>query len=112
MQISSMAALAAIAVAVAPPALAQKSKDTLRVGAYQPISLIDTFYAAGPEETLAARMVFDPLIHYDVDKREFVGGLAESWKRIDDLTMEFKLRQGVKFHDGQPVTMDDVEYTH
>ena len=112
MQISSMAALAAIAIAVAPPALAQKSKDTLRVGAYQPISLIDTFYAAGPEETLAARMVFDPLIHYDVDKREFVGGLAESWKRIDDLTMEFKLRQGVKFHDGQPVTMDDVEYTH
>lgn len=102
---------AACLFATAGSALAQKSKDTLRVGAYQPISLIDYFYSSGPEETLATRMVYDVFVHYDVDKRQYTGGLAESWKRIDDLTMEFKMRQGVKFHDGQSMTMDDVQYS-
>lgn len=37
--------------------------------------------------------------------------LAESWKNIDDRTVEFKLRQGVKFHSGREVTAEDVKYT-
>ena len=35
-------------------------------------------------------------------------GLAESWKPIDDLEWEFKLRKGVKFHNGQDFTAEDV----
>ncbi|MDA0238655.1 MAG: ABC transporter substrate-binding protein [Proteobacteria bacterium] len=57
-------------------------------------------------------MVFDTLVTYDATKREFTPGLAASWKRIDPLTMEFKIRDGVTWHDGQPFTMDDVEYTY
>jgi peptide/nickel transport system substrate-binding protein len=37
--------------------------------------------------------------------------IAESWTRIDDLTMEVKLRDGVLFHDGSKLTADDVKYT-
>jgi peptide/nickel transport system substrate-binding protein len=38
-------------------------------------------------------------------------GIAESWKRIDDRTLEFKLRPGVKFHNGDPVTVEDIAFS-
>ena len=38
-------------------------------------------------------------------------GLATSWKALDDLTWEFKLRKNVHFHDGSPFTAEDVAFT-
>ncbi|MCZ8044205.1 MAG: ABC transporter substrate-binding protein [Beijerinckiaceae bacterium] len=38
-------------------------------------------------------------------------GLATEWKRIDDQTIELKLRQGVKFHNGAELTAEDVVFT-
>lgn len=38
-------------------------------------------------------------------------GLAESWKRIDERTVEFTLRKGVRFHNGDEMTADDVVFT-
>jgi len=40
-----------------------------------------------------------------------VPGLAESWRRIDDATVEFTLREGVKFHNGDTLTAEDVAYS-
>lgn len=37
--------------------------------------------------------------------------LATSWKRIDDKTVELELRKGVKFHNGDEVTAEDVAFT-
>jgi peptide/nickel transport system substrate-binding protein len=37
--------------------------------------------------------------------------LAEKWERIDDLTMRFYLRKGVKFHSGNSFTAKDVKFT-
>lgn len=42
---------------------------------------------------------------------EAVPGLATEWKRIDDQTVELKLRQGVKFHNGDEMTADDVVFS-
>ena len=38
-------------------------------------------------------------------------GLAESWKRLDERTVELALRKGVKFHNGDEMTADDVVFT-
>ena len=38
--------------------------------------------------------------------------LALSWKTIGDTTWEFKLRPGVKFHDGSDFTAEDVVFTY
>lgn len=54
--------------------------------------------------------VFDPLIRWD-QNLGFEPRLAERWERIDDLTMRFYLRKGVKFHSGNPLTAKDVVWT-
>jgi len=38
-------------------------------------------------------------------------GLATAWRRIDDRTVEFDLRQGVRFHDGRVMTAEDVVFS-
>lgn len=54
--------------------------------------------------------VFDPLVRYAQDM-SFEPRLAVKWERIDDLTMRFYLRKGVKFHSGNPFTAADVKFT-
>src|SRR4051812_25957379 len=54
-------------------------------------------------------MLFTPLIQYDA-KLKAVPWLAESWQ-LSDSSVVFKLRSDVKWHDGQPVTAEDVKFT-
>ncbi|QIE45093.1 ABC transporter substrate-binding protein [Pseudohalocynthiibacter aestuariivivens] len=57
-----------------------------------------------------SHMVFDPLVRWNKDLG-FDARLAESWERVDDTTMRFKLREGVTFHSGNPMTAADVVWT-
>ncbi len=60
----------------------------------------------------AFSFLFEPLIMQNLlGKLESVPGVAESWKRIDERTVEFALRKGVKFHNGDELTADDVVFT-
>ena len=56
--------------------------------------------------------VFDALIFADpLDGYRLKPMLAESWKRIDENTLELKLRKGVKFHSGDDFTSEDAKYS-
>jgi peptide/nickel transport system substrate-binding protein len=56
--------------------------------------------------------LFECLIEQDLQRDlEQIQGLATEWKRIDDRTVELKLRQGVKFHNGDEMTADDVVFS-
>jgi peptide/nickel transport system substrate-binding protein len=57
-----------------------------------------------------SHMVFDPLLRWTKDM-DFEPRLATSWERIDDTTMRFHLRKGVKFHSGNEFTAEDVKWT-
>ena len=93
------------------PALAQQSKDTVRVGFYEPISSVLLYDDPQPQNTFITRAAFDTLICYSPTQRDFVPGLASSWRYVDDLTLEFTLRSDVVFHDGSRLEAADAAYT-
>lgn len=67
--------------------------------------------AAG-EATKISQNLGATLLALDPTTGEFVGYLAESWEGSDDgLVWTFKLRDGVKFHNGEPLTAQDFVYT-
>ncbi|WP_419798956.1 MAG: ABC transporter substrate-binding protein [Terasakiella sp.] len=57
-----------------------------------------------------SHMVFDPLVRFKQDL-SYEGRLATKWEQIDDTTMRFHLRKGVKFHSGNDFTAHDVAWT-
>jgi peptide/nickel transport system substrate-binding protein len=70
-----------------------------------------TLDPAGHTETPAANIlnnIYETLVHRS-EEMKFEPGLATEWKALNDTTWEFKLRQGVKFHDGTPFTAEDVK---
>ena len=75
-----------------------------------PVSLDPQFDLTTTALGVYANM-FDFLIERD-ETGKFVPGIAESWRNVDDRTWEFKLRSGVMFHDGTPLTVEDVKFTY
>ncbi len=57
-----------------------------------------------------SHMVCDPLVRWASDL-SFEPRLAESWERVNETTVQFNLRSGVKFHSGNTMTADDVVWT-
>src|SRR5690242_5643671 len=65
----------------------------------------------GPGPTLTSSKLFERLAARNAGGH-FEGRLAESWKPAADFkSYTIKLRQGVRFHDGKPMTADDVAYS-
>ncbi|MGH7659518.1 MAG: ABC transporter substrate-binding protein [Vulcanimicrobiaceae bacterium] len=56
-------------------------------------------------------LIYDPLMQIGLDAKP-VNWLASDVKVVDDLTTVITLRKGVKFHDGRPLTADDVKFTY
>ena len=54
--------------------------------------------------------LYDTLTRWDAALR-LQPGLATSWRNLNDTTWELTLRPGVKFHDGSPLTAEDVTAT-
>ncbi len=104
--------VAALAVLLAGSAAhAGKADDTLNVAFTKELENVDSYFNSSREGVVLQRAVWDGLIYRDPKTNEYVGNLATSWKWIDDTTLEFKLRQDVKFHNGEPFDADDVTYT-
>ena len=79
----------------------------LTIGLSTPVTSLDPhFHNLTPNNSLG-RHVFETLIRQD-ESQHMQPGLAESWKALNELEWEIKLRKGVKFHNGQNFTADDV----
>ena len=105
------AALAAGLLATTAPAVAGKKDDTLRFAYDQAPESVDPFFNNVRIGVIIGANVWDTLIYRDPTTNEYKGLLAKSWKHIDDRTIEFDLREGVKFHNGEEFDADSVVYT-
>ena len=104
-------AVAASAIMAATGAYADKASDTLNVAFTKELENVDSYFNSSREGVVMQRAVWDGLIYRDPSTNEYIGNLATEWNWIDDLTLELKLREGVKFHNGEPFNADDVVYT-
>jgi peptide/nickel transport system substrate-binding protein len=104
--IGRTATAALFATLLASSALGQ----TLTIGVRAGPESIDPHFTATGTHAEALKHVFDTLV-WSGDGLEIEPRLAESWKAVDPVTWEFKLRRGVKFHDGSDFTAEDVKFS-
>src|SRR5205085_591091 len=94
------------AVLAAAPAAAQ----TLTIGVPGGPASLDPHANAAPDADEALRHVFDTLVGSD-PRLQPEPGLAASWKAVEPTVWEFRLRPGVKFHDGRELAAEDVVFS-
>ena len=102
--------LAAMALALGLTATSMASAQTLTMGVRGGPESIDPHYSALGPHAEAAKHIFDTLVWSGTDL-QIEPGLATSWSPVDDDTWEFKLRKGVKFHDGSDFDAEDVKFS-
>jgi len=95
----------------AQQAQAQKSADTLRIVFRDGVPNIDPYYNQLRTGLMIQHQAWDALVYRDPDTFEIKPLLATEWKFVDPVTLDFTLRQGVKFHDGSTFSADDAVYT-
>jgi peptide/nickel transport system substrate-binding protein len=112
---SSVLKFAAVALAAslvaAGPAWANKKTDTIDFAYDQAPENVDVYFNNVRIGVILGQHVWDTLLYRDPVTHEYKGQLAKSWKQVDDRTLEFELRQGVKFHNGEDFDADSVVYT-
>lgn len=57
------------------------------------------------------RHLYEPLVKFERDLTTISPALAVAWERIDDLTVEFRLRENVSFHNGEPFNAEAVRFS-
>lgn len=84
--------------------------DTLIVGNTTDAVSLDPHRTNDAASALPMFQIYDTLVKLSPEM-EIVPSLATEWTQIDDNTLEFKLRQGVKFHNGEELKASDVKFT-
>ncbi len=104
--------IAAVALGLsAGAAMAGKANDTLVWTTDREAAVADPYYNRTRELVIIGNTVWDGLLFRDLDTGEFKPLLAKSYKWVDNTTLDFELRDDVKFHDGSSFGPEDVVYT-
>ena len=108
------ASLVLVCILLSAPAQAQPSADQIVI-AFD-VSIAPSFLEPAETPGIGTPFVFLYALHDALVKpmpgNEMFPSLAESWQEsADGLTYTFKLREGLRFHNGDPFTADDVKFS-
>ncbi|WP_353096814.1 glutathione ABC transporter substrate-binding protein [Tissierella praeacuta] len=84
--------------------------DTLVVAQGADAKSLDPHATNDQPSSRVTKQIYNSLV-FATEDMDIVPALAESWEKLDDLTWEFKLAQGVKFHNGEEFKASDVKFT-
>lgn len=99
-----------LGLAVLPWTAAMASAQSLTMGVGAPVSSLDPHYHLLRSNNEVGQMLFDSLLTTDA-RAQLHPGLAERWRAVGEDVWEFTLRDNVRFHDGTPLTTDDIAFT-
>ncbi|RUP21987.1 ABC transporter substrate-binding protein, partial [Methylobacterium sp.] len=103
---ASLAALMA-----AHPALAGKADDTLVYASDSEPENVSPYHNSAREGVILARNCWDTLLYRDPKDGTYKPMLATAWTWVDDTTLDLTIREGVVFHNGDPLGPEDVAFT-
>lgn len=86
--------------------------STLHLSASSNPARLNPLIATDSASSSIAGFLFNSLVKYDESGQKIIGDLAESYRFITPTLIEFKLRHGVKWHDGKLFTAQDVLFTY
>lgn len=86
-------------------------KDTLTWCQGADVTSLDPHQGKETPAVQVTCQIFDTLVMVNPETGELEPQIAESWEQTDDVTYVFKIREGVKFHDGSEVTAADVKFS-
>ena len=86
--------------------------STLHLATSTNPSRLNPILATDSSSSEIANFIFNGLVKYDKDSKEIIGDLAKKFYFKDDTTLIFELRKGVKWHDGERFTAEDVLFTY
>jgi peptide/nickel transport system substrate-binding protein len=87
------------------------SAAELRIGVASEVTTLDPHFFHLTSNTEIHKLIYSGLVTQDADMK-VIPDLAASWRTLDDTHWEFKLRPGITFHDGTPMTAADVVFTY
>jgi peptide/nickel transport system substrate-binding protein len=88
----------------------KRGKKTMKACYFADIVTLNPLTAHLSPNQQTLRMIYDPFARITPDLK-VVPWAGESWKLVDEVTIDVTLRKGMKFHDGRPVTMDDAIFS-
>lgn len=91
-------------------ASAQEKVVTIGIGT-EPGNLDPRNYTFQQSTFAISWRMFEPLFYHDTRNGDLIPGLAVSYELLSPTSYEFKLREGVMWHDGEPFTSEDVAWT-
>ena len=87
-----------------------ETSDTLTIAVASDMTSMDPHVGKEIAAVVVTNNIFATLLAKD-ENGQIIPYVAESWEQVDDVTIDFKIRQDITFHDGSKLTAEDVAYS-